>query len=1005
VTERRALTYVEVDIPVCSLTYGVAPCTAAVPTTGPDKCLNTKATCQDRAHYAEAIVTLRFAKPAGYLPADIDCIACIIDVEHTPGRVSLGEDLGERASIKVTLQDHPHSDAGAGFDKYFATRAYDPYKQGTLFGKFRARQPFLRGAAVRWKQGFLGDALADFETRSFTLDFTDGPSADGVFSITAKDVLKLLDADRAQAPVTSKGFLQNDITETDTAITLLPSGVGTSDYTPSGYVNLGGNEIVSYSLDPTAGNDADTILLLHMEGTDGVINTTTNLVIDSSASNRTASLISTPEFEIDWKKFGNSSTRWIGEDGITFPDSPDWNLSSDKTFDFWEWVSGLAASRAFFSHQSSPTLGYRLTAETNGSIKFVVENTSNLLTLQSAAGLLVVATTQYFHIAVEKFGTLWTLFFNGAIVAQTTATVTAPDPSAPFRVGAVNNTSSGTPNGMTGSLDEFRVSKVARYHGAAFTPPSSPYLAPDSMAIIRGQLGTVASSHQEQDRVQQVLVYDGQDPADIIRDLEVNYAGVPPSYIDLSAWQVETDAFLAQAYSAIIPEPTPVKTLVAEIIEQAGLAHWQDDAAAALRLLVIREVGSDAATFDATKRLMGSLEIVEQPAKRVSRVEVYYGLIDPTRGLNDADNFRSVEVTIDEEAEADYGNSVIKKIFSRWIPEFGGAVAAVTALNFLARYRDAPRKLSFDAMRGGVVPVLGGGYKVASAFLQNAFGAPEIVPVQVTRLIAGPASLHVEAEEMRFASALSSDPNHHIIIIAANTTGFNLRSRHDDLYGTPVAGNLVTCIINSGVVVGATGSTVPAFDTGDWPAGVTIVVEINGTIQGAGGDGGKGTKVTSNSGGVTSRTLAKAGLAGGTAYKARYAHSIDGTGFVKGGGGGGGGGGAFAVASETKFGGAGGGGAGRIVGQGATVWDSHQTEGDDGTLTAGGLGKNGSSGGDGGKGGNGGGPAVAGQDGVTVGGGGFLERVGGLGGAAGKAVEGNSFVTTIGTVTFTGARV
>ena len=33
----QSLTFVEIDIPVCSLTYGVAPCTASVPSTGDDK--------------------------------------------------------------------------------------------------------------------------------------------------------------------------------------------------------------------------------------------------------------------------------------------------------------------------------------------------------------------------------------------------------------------------------------------------------------------------------------------------------------------------------------------------------------------------------------------------------------------------------------------------------------------------------------------------------------------------------------------------------------------------------------------------------------------------------------------------------------------------------------------------------------------------------------------------------------------------------------------------------
>src|SRR5690349_5293148 len=114
----QAVTYVEIDIPFCSLTYGVSPCTAAIPTTGDAKCFNSIKTCQDRNHFTESDVTLRFAVPTEYLPSEIDCIPSVSSVSFSPATVSLGKDLGQRASLTVTFQDHPHSDTGPGYDKY-----------------------------------------------------------------------------------------------------------------------------------------------------------------------------------------------------------------------------------------------------------------------------------------------------------------------------------------------------------------------------------------------------------------------------------------------------------------------------------------------------------------------------------------------------------------------------------------------------------------------------------------------------------------------------------------------------------------------------------------------------------------------------------------------------------------------------------------------------------------------------------------------------------------------
>jgi hypothetical protein len=68
-TERQ--TFVEIDLPVCGLTYGQSPCTAAIGSTAGSfgvnansdrKCYNTRATCQDLANYDEEDRILRLAE-------------------------------------------------------------------------------------------------------------------------------------------------------------------------------------------------------------------------------------------------------------------------------------------------------------------------------------------------------------------------------------------------------------------------------------------------------------------------------------------------------------------------------------------------------------------------------------------------------------------------------------------------------------------------------------------------------------------------------------------------------------------------------------------------------------------------------------------------------------------------------------------------------------------------------------------------------------------------------
>ena len=243
----RLVQYIEIDLDYCSRVYGVAPCTAAIPTTGDRKCYNTLRTCQDRANFGSALQTYRFAIDTDYLPAAIDAIPSITSISLTPSVISLGENLGVRSSLTVTFRDHQWGDTGPGFDKYFADRAHSPFDQGTFWGKFRARHPFVRGRSIRLIRGGETQPLVGMETRHFIIDSFDGPDASGHYRLVAKDALKLTDGDRALAPRPSDGRLNADITAAATSAVLAPAGVGDTGYPASGLLAIGGREICAYT--------------------------------------------------------------------------------------------------------------------------------------------------------------------------------------------------------------------------------------------------------------------------------------------------------------------------------------------------------------------------------------------------------------------------------------------------------------------------------------------------------------------------------------------------------------------------------------------------------------------------------------------------------------------------------------------------------------------------------------------------------------------------------------
>lgn len=684
----RAIEFFEIDLPYCQLTYGVSPCQASLvssPPTGTAKCFQTFPTCQDTANIDLATQTIRFAKPTNYLPRDIDHLPWIESIDYSPSTVSLGENLGVRASLKVKLSDHQHSDAGPGLDKYHAERGYNPYERGSFWPRFRARYLSLQGVVCRWRIGFVGDAIEDYETRQFFIESFEGPDGDGSFTITAKDALKFLDGDRAQAPLLSSGSLLAGIDDNDLSFSLSPTGIGNTEYPPA--------------------------------------------------------------------------------------------VGSSPADDYYVCIGGS------------------------------------------------------------------------------------------------------------------EIVKVTVRAGDAFT-------------IERAQLGTTAKSHTAGDRVQLVLHYSAQSPADIANDVLTGYTDLPDSYIPLSEWQAEIDANLPSVYTFTYVEPTNVSTIMNRLIEQAGLAMYDDAIAQKLRMKVIKAVPITAQTVSEENVLNKTFDPVEQPDKRATRCWVYYALNDPTKRFDDIDNYRSVAKSEALDIEAIYGQPSIRKIYATGIPAGGEAVAQRIADIVTGRFRIAPRRIKFSKFRGTVAPNLGEGCQIDWRSLQDASGARSPVPAQVIQVKPSATAQQIVAEEMLFTA--SADDNTRTVTFSFSTNNVNLRDLYDALYSEPEVGDVVKAIINADVIIGSSSVSSPAFDVGDWPVGVVPIIDIRGRIQGAGGRGGRGGNRTS--GGLN-------GQNGGVAlYTRADIELLISTGEIWGGGAGSGGGGSAVAGDKCVSGGGGGPGQGQVPG-------------------------------------------------------------------------------------------
>lgn len=584
----------------------------------------------------------------------------------------------------------------------------------------------------------------------------------------------------------------------------------------------------------------------------------------------------------------------------------------------------------------------------------------------------------------------------------------------------------------------------------------------------RGAFETEAQDHRAGARCQLCLYFDSVDPADALKTLFVDFADIPSGYIPIADWLAETDAYWGRVVERLIPEPTAVNQLSGEIIEQCGLAGpWWDELEGKLPLQVLRSIATDAQRFDTTVNVVeGSVTVEPRPERRLSRVQVYFGLKNPLLDTEDPNSYLSSVSIEDADAEELYGGPAIKRVFSPWIAAGGEATALKCAAKLLGRFVHPPRHVSYATYRWlGARPTLGQGAQLL-AHMEDASGSRAAVPIQNNRVSFDDAVFMVEADEMSFESKYDTGgveiPT---VTYSANQTNRNLKADFENLYPPATHGDTVKFIINTGVIIGSNSTAAAAMTVGNWPTlaktgnrtsgnptltGITDTtgLAIGQRVFGTGIPAGAkilsivtNTSITldmnASSGSSTSTSLTihtviinlalrgrvqgkggnggqggtafdtnngdgRPGQAGGLALYSRYGVNID---LTSGGqifGGGGGGGGASVW--FYSLGDGGGGGAGSVPGSGGAIGGSTIGEqpGAPGTTEAGGVG--GHNTGYGGSDPHGGNGGGPGIAGAsgTTFGSGYD---GGAGGAAGGAIDGVSYLVKTGTGDIRGTEI
>lgn len=248
---KEAVVIVELVQDFCHLTYGIAPCAAALGVTGDNKCYNTYRTCQSATNYTKSAdgLVLRFCKPTQQLPLEWNAIPSLVSATIKPTILNIGGSaaasgaLGERGSCSLVFSDHPDGDIKT--DPYLSDRSHDPFTTGTFWTKWIARNIYYKNRIIRIRQGYIDQTLEDMKVSYFVIDKVQGPDSSGRVTISGSDILRLIDDDKTRVPAVSRGELISSINDSVTTFDVI--GAVLSEYdSPSGTLRIG-DEIMTYT--------------------------------------------------------------------------------------------------------------------------------------------------------------------------------------------------------------------------------------------------------------------------------------------------------------------------------------------------------------------------------------------------------------------------------------------------------------------------------------------------------------------------------------------------------------------------------------------------------------------------------------------------------------------------------------------------------------------------------------------------------------------------------------
>ena len=258
------------------------------------------------------------------------------------------------------------------------------------------------------------------------------------------------------------------------------------------YYDVSGNLVASGVIESTA---TGNYLILDGKGT-GIF------ADPADRTAKVATLVGSAALSTGQFKFGTASLFFPGTtDYLTYASDPDFDFGTgDFTVDFWVRRTA-AATQVLYDQRTLAGDTLPVIYISGGVVRYYTGGADRIV------GATTMATNTWYHVALSRKTGVTRLFLNGALQGSPYTDTNVYSQST-IRIGANYNGTSG----LTGYIDEFRLSKGIGRYNSTFTPASFAYANDDFNTLLLHLDGTNNST---------IIVDDSL----VVQDIRIRNAG------------------------------------------------------------------------------------------------------------------------------------------------------------------------------------------------------------------------------------------------------------------------------------------------------------------------------------------------------------------------------------------------------------------------------------------------------------------------------------------------